>query len=100
MPSQQKSASLMPSTQYSAFECTFGYGSMPNYDNYFFSNTEEQMFPTIESYSQFRDCDDIDYDHPLNDMEAMSQFQEDNDPRQSQPITPRSHSRSRPQYQL
>ena len=72
MSSQQKSTSLMPSTQYSTFECTFGYGSMPNYGNYLFSDTEEQMFPTTESYSPFRDCDDIDCDHLLDDIEAMS----------------------------
>ena len=100
IPSQQNSTPLMPSTQSSAFKCTFGYGSMSNYGNYFFSDTEEQMFPTTESYSPFRDCDDVDCDHLLDDMEAMPQFQEDNDPRQNQPITPRSHSRIRPKYQL
>ncbi|KAK9199095.1 hypothetical protein WN944_014282 [Citrus x changshan-huyou] len=83
-----------------SFKCTFVYGSMSNYGNYFFSDTEEQMFPTTKSYSPFRDCDDVDCDHLLDDMEAMPQFQEDNDPRQNQPITPRSHSRIRLKYQL
>ena len=62
----------------------------------FFPDTKEQRFLTTESYSPFCDCDDVYCDHPLDDMETMLQFQEDNDPRQSQLITPRSHSRSRP----
>ena len=101
MSSQQKSAPLMPSTQSSAFECIFGYGSTPNYsndffpdtkeqrflitkstfgyrftlnyDNDFFPDTKEHRFLTIESYSPFCDCDDVDCDSPLDDIEIMSQ---------------------------
>ena len=92
----------MPSTQSSAFECTFdyrfmpnygndffhdteeqrfpttestfGYGSTPNHGNDFFLNTEEQKFPTTKNYSLFCDCDDVDCDRPLDDMETMPQF--------------------------
>ena len=49
MSSQQKSTPLMPSTQSSAFECTYGYRSTPKYGNDFFPNTKEQKFPTTES---------------------------------------------------
>lgn len=99
MQSQQKLTLLMPLTQSLAFECTFGCGSMPNYGNEFFPDTEEQRFPTtestfgyqstpnydndffldaeeqrfptMESFSLFRDCDDVDCDSLLDDMEAM-----------------------------
>ena len=74
MPSKKKSAPLMPSTQSSAFKCTFGYGSTPNHGNDFFPNTEEQRFPLTKSYSPFHDYDDVDFNHLLDDMEAMSQF--------------------------
>lgn len=39
----------------------------------------------MESYSPFSDCDDAFWDYPLDDVEVIPQFQEDNDPYKSQP---------------
>lgn len=69
---------------------------MSTYGNDSFIDTEEQRFPTSKNYSPFCDYNDVDYDRPLDDTEAMPHFCEDNDPRQSQPITLRSRSQSRP----
>ncbi|KAH9753973.1 hypothetical protein KPL71_015272 [Citrus sinensis] len=51
------------------------------------SKSEEQRFPTTKSYYPSRDYDDVDCDRLIYEIEAMPQFYEDNDPRQSKPIT-------------
>lgn len=50
------------------------------------------MFLTTKSHFPFCDYDDIYCHRPLDNIEVMTQFQEDKDLHQSQPITPTQHS--------
>lgn len=46
------------------------------------------MFLTTKSHFPFCDYDDIHCHRPLDNIEVMTQFQEDKDLHQSQPIAP------------